>query len=45
MIILLDKRKKIASIHRNIDASVGSVKDLAELVMFGIRIDHVSVFK
>ena len=32
-------------VHRNIDASIGSVEDLPDLARRGMRIEHLSVFK
>jgi len=32
-------------IHRNIDASIGSVEDLADLAHRGMRMEYLSAFK
>ena len=32
-------------VHRNIDASIGSVENLADLVHRGMRLEYLSAFK
>jgi hypothetical protein len=32
-------------IHRNIDASIGTVETLADLARMGMKIEHLSKFK
>jgi hypothetical protein len=42
---LAPDRVWVHPIHRNIDASIGCVADLAELARMGMKIEHLSMFR